>query len=393
MRGFVQKGGAVNTRDRRTYLAGPRHRHRPGGRVRRLRAGRGRRRGAPCGRGPQPRDGGGVPGAPGTIEPLEPHDCDLVVVAVPPAHLADVIADALAEFPRATVTDVGSVKGTVLGDLRARGRRPGALRRVAPDGGLAARRAADGARRPVRRPHLGGHAARHGVRAGGARRAASWPGSCGARVVTLGPAHHDEAVAQVSHLPQLMSSLIGGALQRRAARAPAARRSGAARRHPHRRLATRGCGSRSSPPTARPSASCSTRSATTLAAPAGAVLDEPTTRCEAFLDLGTQGHPAMPGKHGAAAREFAHVVVEIPDAPGALARLFADIDEAGVNVEDVSHRARPRPRGRLPVACRWRRARRPWRHAMDGVRWTSGLTRPGSAPPGAPRAGPRGFNP
>ena len=30
------------------------------------------------------------------------------------------------------------------------------------------------------------------------------------------------------------------------------------------------------------------------------------------------------------------MVVEIPDAPGSLARLFADVEAAGVNVEDVT---------------------------------------------------------
>ncbi len=30
------------------------------------------------------------------------------------------------------------------------------------------------------------------------------------------------------------------------------------------------------------------------------------------------------------------MVIEIPDAPGALARLFADVGRAGVNVEDVA---------------------------------------------------------
>jgi prephenate dehydrogenase len=30
------------------------------------------------------------------------------------------------------------------------------------------------------------------------------------------------------------------------------------------------------------------------------------------------------------------VVVEIPDSPGALARLFSDVEEAGINVEDLS---------------------------------------------------------
>ena len=34
--------------------------------------------------------------------------------------------------------------------------------------------------------------------------------------------------------------------------------------------------------------------------------------------------------------EISVVVVEIPDAPGGLARLFADVEAAGVNVEDLS---------------------------------------------------------
>jgi prephenate dehydrogenase len=34
--------------------------------------------------------------------------------------------------------------------------------------------------------------------------------------------------------------------------------------------------------------------------------------------------------------DYARVVVVIPDEPGSLARLFRDIEAAGVNVEDVS---------------------------------------------------------
>jgi prephenate dehydrogenase len=33
---------------------------------------------------------------------------------------------------------------------------------------------------------------------------------------------------------------------------------------------------------------------------------------------------------------YSEVVVAIPDSPGALARLFADVGAAGVNVEDIS---------------------------------------------------------
>ncbi len=64
------------------------------------------------------------------------------------------------------------------------------------------------------------------------------------------------------------------------------------------------------------------------------MLDDPDA-VEAFVTKGREGTRALPGKHGHLATDYAHVVVEIPDAPGALARLFADVDAAGVNVEDV----------------------------------------------------------
>jgi prephenate dehydrogenase len=43
----------------------------------------------------------------------------------------------------------------------------------------------------------------------------------------------------------------------------------------------------------------------------------------------------IPGKHGGPALELVEVVVAIPDTPGALARLFADTGDAGVNIEDL----------------------------------------------------------
>ena len=48
-------------------------------------------------------------------------DVDLVVVAVPPRALSSVVREALDTYPRAAVTDVGSVKGRILEELRAAG--------------------------------------------------------------------------------------------------------------------------------------------------------------------------------------------------------------------------------------------------------------------------------
>ncbi len=56
----------------------------------------------------------------------------------------------------------------------------------------------------------------------------------------------------------------------------------------------------------------------------------------AQLERGVAGMQKIPGKHGARPVTYSQVVVEIPDQPGALGRLFSDVGAAGVNVEDIS---------------------------------------------------------
>ena len=103
---------------------------------------------------------------------------DLVVVAVPVGHVAEVVLEAL-DAGAALVTDVGSVKAPVVAAVEAA--RPdarGALRRWSPDGRLGAGGPGRGQRRPVRGRHVGAHAHRAHRPAGvrrGARR--GWPGS------------------------------------------------------------------------------------------------------------------------------------------------------------------------------------------------------------------------
>jgi prephenate dehydrogenase len=43
----------------------------------------------------------------------------------------------------------------------------------------------------------------------------------------------------------------------------------------------------------------------------------------------------IPGKHGAVAQRYHVVAVLVPDQPGELGRLFADIGAAEVNIEEV----------------------------------------------------------
>ncbi len=256
----------------------------------------------------------------------------LVVVAVPPSALAATIAKALSRYPSATVTDVGSVKSTVLADLRASGadlsRYVGShpmagSQRVGP---LTANPDLFVDRTWVITPH--DTSAAHAV-----LDVQELARLCGARQLSMGAAHHDEAVAQVSHLPHLVSVLMGGRLTE----------------VPGEHLKLAGQGVRDvtriagSDPGLWLQIIDANREAVRheLDALRGdlehlqAVLDD-SAGLTAFLERGREGTRALPGKHGSAPVDYAGVVVEIPDAPGSLARLFRDVEAAGVNIEDLA---------------------------------------------------------
>jgi len=55
-----------------------------------------------------------------------------------------------------------------------------------------------------------------------------------------------------------------------------------------------------------------------------------------LISAGNTGRERIPGKHGAPPAVYAVVTVLIPDTPGQLGQLFADIGEVGVNVEEFS---------------------------------------------------------
>lgn len=274
--------------------------------------------------------GAGRPASPGDVP-------QLVVVAVPPEHLAEAITAALLRSP-AVVTDVGSVKA---GPLRQ------VLRQVTPDvaaryvgshpmagsersGPLAASAALFDGRPWALTPHE--DAAGTAVRL-----VEELARTCGGVPTTMSPQEHDRAVARISHLPHLAAVLVAGRL----AEAP--------REH----LALAGQGVRD---VTRVAASDPSLWEQILGANAEAVLallgevrgqlDElieavgtaatgESTALLALLARGVSGTRAIPGKHGGPARPTRSVFVSVPDHPGELARLFGDAGEIGVNIEDV----------------------------------------------------------
>ena len=258
----------------------------------------------------------------------------LVVVAVPPAAVADAIVDALRRSD-AVVTDVGSVKAAPLAEVSARVGAAELARYVGShpmagserSGPLAASAALFDGRPWAVTPHAGAAAGAVGL-------VESLVIECGAAPLRLDPSEHDRAVARTSHLPHLAAVLVAGRL----AEAPA------------EHLALSGQGVRD---VTRVAASDPELWQQILEANADAVLDL-LTEVRADLDAlmsavagdagpelvdilarGNAGTAAIPGKHGGPARPTRSVFVSVPDHPGELARLFGDAGEIGVNIEDV----------------------------------------------------------
>ncbi|WP_306232388.1 prephenate dehydrogenase [Agrococcus beijingensis] len=261
---------------------------------------------------------------------------ELIVVAVPPDVTAQVVAAELAAFPDAVVTDVASVKAVPLAQLRQLGADISRYLGSHPMAGRERSGALAGSGDLfVGRPWvIAGHDAISYER-----------GSLvddlildlGAVPIESTPEEHDRAVAIVSHLPQLVSSLM------------AARLVDA----PDEALRLAGGGVRD---VTRIAASDPALWIQILGANAPAVVEQLralqadlATLVGALDDVdasgsrktvadalraGNEGVARLPGKHGTHTR-FTRVQVRVDDRPGQLARLLVDIGDAGVNLEDV----------------------------------------------------------
>ncbi|GMA31191.1 prephenate dehydrogenase [Litorihabitans aurantiacus] len=274
----------------------------------------------------------------------------LVVVAVPPDVTSDVVARALRQHPDAVVTDVASVKAVILAELQemvaAGGLSDAELARYVGSHPMAGRERSGAAAadadlfhsRPwVLVPHAGSDA-------GALARVRTLAIDLGSVPLQMGAQEHDDAVALVSHVPQVLSSLVAARLVEA----------------PDGALALAGQGLRD---VTRIAASDPRLWAAILVGNAAPVRDQlalvrdDLTALVAALDgaaqqgpltpgamaaasdavrRGNAGVARVPGKHGGARRAYAEVTVLVPDSTGELGRLFATVGELGVNIEDVT---------------------------------------------------------
>jgi prephenate dehydrogenase len=255
----------------------------------------------------------------------------LVLVAVPPAAAADVVADSLGRWPGAVVTDVTSVKSSlqrgvaeVAGAERYVGGHP--MAGSERSGPLAA-----SAQLFEGRPWAVTPSAETSPQALDA--VVDLALHVGAVPIIMDAAAHDRAVALVSHVPQVMSTLT------------AARLNDAEGNH----LSLAGPGLRD---TTRIAASDSALWIDILGSNARDVravlelvrgdldrvisaLGTDDAALGDVLESGRRGTDLIPGKHGSQPDRLDIVHVQVADRPGELSRLMADTGQSGVNIEDL----------------------------------------------------------
>lgn len=267
----------------------------------------------------------------------------LIVVCVPPDVTATTVAAELAAFPNALVTDVASVKLAPLRELVALGadvsRYIGSHPMAGRERGGAISARAD---LFVGRPWvIAGH---DGITYRRAAAVEDLALDLGAVPIEMDAASHDESVALVSHVPQVVASLL------------ASRLTGA----PDAAVGLAGQGLRDTTRIASSAPELWVQILAANAAPVASVLSQLRTDLDtviAALDnvevagsrraiaeslaAGNAGVARIPGKHGQA-KHFAQLTVVVDDKPGELARLLTEIGELGVNMEDLRLEHSPR---------------------------------------------------
>jgi prephenate dehydrogenase len=267
----------------------------------------------------------------------------LVVVATPPDVAASVVRTELAAHPGAVVTDIASVKAVIAAEV-LEGAPPADAARYVGSHPMAGRErsGASGADADLfaGRPWVVVPTESSSPAAVAAAR--SLASDVGSFVVQMGAAEHDRAVAVVSHLPQVLSSVLASRLNDADETA----------------LDLAGQGLRD---TTRIAAADSRLWTAILTGNAAALRDELVAVRESLdhvlgaieqgladplapgaigpldrvIRSGNDGAARIPGKHGGAPGRYTEVTVLVPDNPGALGRLFGEVGEAGVNIEDL----------------------------------------------------------
>ena len=256
---------------------------------------------------------------------------DLCIIATPPDVIAEVMKAELSRNPGLRVMDISSIKTKPLRDVSSIGCD---LSLFAPTHPMAGREVSgpQSARGDLfqGRPWI---LCLDGVNLELSQMVRDVVGRCGAIPLDRSVAEHDKGVALVSHLPQMVASLLASQL--------------AAGQGSELELA--GAGLRD---TTRIADSDAALWAHILAGNSAALkpllislqndlshaienLDDPAAMAQ-LISNGQRGRAVIPGKHGGKARNYIYLDIVIDDKPGQLAAIIETCAAAKVNIEDLA---------------------------------------------------------
>jgi len=157
---------------------------------------------------------------------------------------------------------------------------------------------------------------------------------CGSTLYWMSSLEHDQTVAKISHLPQILSSLLAGALLD----------------IPSDNLNLSGQGLRDLTRLANSDSKLWSEIFLSNRAVISPLLDQIISDLQnlknslnkndkqvfEFMEKGKRGKNKIPGKHGEKARDYSYLPIVIDDKPGELARIFNECANISVNIEDLS---------------------------------------------------------
>ena len=259
---------------------------------------------------------------------------DLIIVTVPISANSEVVIDQLNNNPRSVVCDFASVKSDLLLKVAKLSVNPQNFFSLHPMAGREIN-GAENARADLfeGRAWIGISDSFEGEK--NKELAQDLIKMCGGSLYWLTSKEHDELVAKISHIPQILSSVIASSLEHLSTE----------------NLNLAGQGLRDLTRLASADADLWSQILAENHASLAPAIDSIITNLENvkrsiasknltelhdFFSKGNRGKSKIPGKHGAKSRDYAYLPIVIDDKPGELARIFNECAIVSVNIEDLT---------------------------------------------------------
>ncbi len=261
-------------------------------------------------------------------------DPEVIVIATPILAIASLIKEFGIRYPRAILIDIGGLKSDVLQEIE---KFPEIIKRFCSTHPMAGREVSGpaGARGDLFEGRIWIYTPGALSSPLAISRALEIISALGGQAIELGAQEHDEAIAGISHLPQVVSSLLSAALTEMSDRDIGLAGQGL---KDVSRLAA------SSPELWGELLHANGKAlgeflrifASQLEDLSISLQNDDLRKTIEILRRGRENHARIPGKHGGKRRDYWYLPIVIDDRPGQLAKIFDACSVVGANVEDLS---------------------------------------------------------